>query len=60
MPVLLPFMTSRKLAERALEYHHRILEEIRAGDPEAAALMTRKHINDFRIGWERSDHPDLG
>jgi DNA-binding FadR family transcriptional regulator len=59
MPVLRPFMTSRKLAERALEFHDRILEEIRGGDPEAAAMMTRKHINDFRIGWERSDHPDM-
>jgi len=57
MPVLHRFMTSGKLTRRALQFHERILEEIRAGDAEAAALMTRKHINDFRKGWERAHLP---
>jgi GntR family transcriptional repressor for pyruvate dehydrogenase complex len=54
MPVLHRFMVSTKLTRRALTLHERILEEIRAGDPEAAALMTRKHVDDFRAGWERA------
>jgi hypothetical protein len=31
-----------------------MLEEIAVGDAEAAALMTRKHVNDFRVGWEKA------
>jgi GntR family transcriptional repressor for pyruvate dehydrogenase complex len=54
MPVLQRFMTSPKLTQRGLQFHLRILEEMRAGDPEAAALMARKHVNDFRIGWDRT------
>jgi len=57
MPVLHRFMTSDKLTRRALLFHERILEEIRAHDAEAAALMTRKHINDFRTGWEKARLP---
>lgn len=61
MPVLHRFMVSTKLTRRALTLHERILEEIRAGDPEAAALMTRKHVDDFRVGWERAGlRLDLG
>jgi GntR family transcriptional regulator, transcriptional repressor for pyruvate dehydrogenase complex len=54
MPVLRRFVVSREHGERALDAHHRILEEIQARDPEAAALMVRKHVNEMRTGWERA------
>ena len=54
MPVLRRFVVSREHSERALDFHHRILEEIQARDPEAAALMVRKHVNEMRTGWERA------
>lgn len=57
IPVLHRFMVSHKLTARGLAFHERIFEEIRGGDPEAAALMTRKHINDFLVGWERAGLP---
>jgi DNA-binding FadR family transcriptional regulator len=52
MPVLHRFMLSEKLTRRALGFHERILEEMQLRDEEAAALMTRKHVDDFRRGWE--------
>ncbi|MEV4420973.1 FCD domain-containing protein [Patulibacter sp. NPDC049589] len=52
LPMLGGFMVSPKLTARALRFHHRILEEMQVGDAEAAALMTRKHVDDFRRGWE--------
>ena len=54
MPVLRRFVVSREHSERALDAHHRILEEIQARDPEAAALMVRKHVNEMRTGGERA------
>lgn len=52
MPVLERFMLSPKLTARALSLHRRILEEMDARDPDAAAMMMRKHLNDFGRGWE--------
>src|SRR5262249_26494994 len=37
-PILETFMVSTKLTQRALDFHHRILEEIRVRDADAAAL----------------------
>src|SRR5262249_7395635 len=53
-PILESVMTSPKLTQRALEFHHRILEEIQIGDGDAAALMARKHVNDLRASWEQA------
>ncbi len=53
-PLLERCMTSTKLTERALDFHHRILEEIQVRDADAAALMTRKHVNDLRTIWEQA------
>lgn len=53
-PLLERFMTSTKLTERALDFHRRILEEIQVRDADAAALMTRKHVNDLRAIWEQA------
>ncbi|HWD76651.1 MAG TPA: FCD domain-containing protein [Solirubrobacteraceae bacterium] len=53
-PVLESFMTSPELTHRALDLHHRILEEILVRDADAAALMARKHVNDLRSIWEQA------
>jgi DNA-binding FadR family transcriptional regulator len=54
MPVLRRFVVSPEHSRRALDFHHRILEEIQARDPDAAAIMVRKHVNDMRTSWERA------
>jgi GntR family transcriptional repressor for pyruvate dehydrogenase complex len=54
LPVLNRFIDSSALTTHALRYHHRILSEIEARDPELAAAVTRRHINDFRIAWEKA------
>jgi GntR family transcriptional repressor for pyruvate dehydrogenase complex len=51
-PIMETFMVSPTLTRRSLEYHHRIVEEIRVRDADAAALMARKHVNDLRASWE--------
>lgn len=51
-PLLERFIVSAKLTQRALDFHHRILEEIQIRDADAAALMVRKHVNDLRMIWE--------
>jgi DNA-binding GntR family transcriptional regulator len=52
--VLNRFIDSPSLTTHALRYHHRILTEIEARDPELAAAVTRRHINDFRVAWEKA------
>jgi GntR family transcriptional regulator, transcriptional repressor for pyruvate dehydrogenase complex len=54
MPTLRGFMNSRMLTEHATRYHHRILYEIEARDPELAAAIVRRHVNDFRVAWEKA------
>jgi DNA-binding FadR family transcriptional regulator len=54
MPALRGFMTKRSLTEHATRYHHRIVYEIEARDPELAAAITRRHVNDFRVAWEKA------
>ncbi len=53
-PLLSVFMISTGLTQRALDFHHRILEEIQVRDADAAALMARKHVNDLRSIWEQA------
>lgn len=53
-PLLERFITSSKLAQRSLDFHRRILEEIQIRDADAAALMVRKHVNDLRAIWEEA------
>ncbi len=54
LPTMWAFVRDERMTRAAFTYHERIVEEIRGGDPEAAAFMTRKHINDFLRAWERS------
>jgi DNA-binding FadR family transcriptional regulator len=54
MPALDRFMSSEQLTAAALGRHRRILAEIRHGDGEAAQLMTRRHVDEFRLAWEQA------
>jgi GntR family transcriptional repressor for pyruvate dehydrogenase complex len=54
LPTMWRFVRDERMTRAAFTYHERMVEEIRAGDPEAAAFMTQKHINDFRRAWERA------
>jgi GntR family transcriptional regulator, transcriptional repressor for pyruvate dehydrogenase complex len=53
LPLLHRFMDSTSMTEHATRYHHRIVTEIEAGDPDTAAAVTRRHVNDFRTAWEK-------
>jgi GntR family transcriptional regulator, transcriptional repressor for pyruvate dehydrogenase complex len=54
LPVLYRFMNSSSLTIAALRYHHRVMAEIEARDPGLAAAVMRRHVNDFKIAWERA------
>ena len=54
LPVLNRFIDSSSLTTHALRYHHRILAEIEARDCELAAAVMHRHVNDFRIAWEKA------
>jgi GntR family transcriptional repressor for pyruvate dehydrogenase complex len=54
LPVMWRFVRDERMTRAAYTFHERIVEQMRAGDPEAAEFMTRKHINDFRRAWERA------
>jgi GntR family transcriptional regulator, transcriptional repressor for pyruvate dehydrogenase complex len=54
LPTLHRFMRSSSLTLAATRFHHRILGEIQAADPDTAAAVTRRHVNDFRIAWEKA------
>jgi DNA-binding FadR family transcriptional regulator len=51
MPALQRFVTSETATRAAMRWHRRILDEITSHDGEAAALMTRRHVDDFRAAW---------
>jgi GntR family transcriptional repressor for pyruvate dehydrogenase complex len=53
MPALYRFMDTTDMAEHATKYHRRIVEEIEVRDPDTAAAVMRRHINDWRTAWER-------
>jgi GntR family transcriptional regulator, transcriptional repressor for pyruvate dehydrogenase complex len=60
MPALDRLMSSETLTRAALGRHRRILDEIAAGDEEAAELMTRRHIQEFGEAWAESGLDLLG
>jgi DNA-binding FadR family transcriptional regulator len=53
IPALYRFMDTREMAEYATKYHRRIVEEIEVRDPDTAAAVMRRHINDWRTAWEK-------
>jgi GntR family transcriptional regulator, transcriptional repressor for pyruvate dehydrogenase complex len=52
LPTANRFVDSRRMTEAATGFHRRILAAIAEGDGESAALVTRRHIDDFRAAWE--------
>jgi DNA-binding FadR family transcriptional regulator len=53
LPALYRFMDTREMAEHATSYHRRIVGEIEVRDPDTAAAVMRRHINDWRTAWEK-------
>ena len=53
LPALYRFMDTREMAKHATDYHRRIVEEISVRDPDTAAAVMRRHINDWRTAWEK-------
>jgi GntR family transcriptional repressor for pyruvate dehydrogenase complex len=51
LPTMWRLVRDERMTRAAFTFHERIVEQMRAHDPEAAAFMTRKHINDFRRAW---------
>jgi DNA-binding FadR family transcriptional regulator len=54
LPTLHRFMRSRSMTQHATKYHHRIVTEIEHRDPDTAAAVMRRHVNDFRTAWEKA------
>jgi GntR family transcriptional regulator, transcriptional repressor for pyruvate dehydrogenase complex len=54
LPTLHRFMSSRAQTEAATRYHQRLVAEIEGGDPDLASAVMRRHVNDFRIAWEKA------
>lgn len=52
LPALYRFMDTKDMAEHATNYHRRIISEIEVRDPDTAAAVMRRHINDWRAAWE--------
>jgi GntR family transcriptional repressor for pyruvate dehydrogenase complex len=50
-PALRDFVTTETATRAGLRWHHRILDQIAERDGEAAALMTKRHVDDFRSAW---------
>lgn len=54
VPTVAQFVTSERATTAALGFHRRIFEAIAEGDEELAALVSRRHVQDFHAAWERS------
>lgn len=48
------FMRTRAMTQHATGYHHRIVTEMAHHDPDTAASVMRRHVNDFRVAWEKA------
>jgi DNA-binding FadR family transcriptional regulator len=60
LPTVHGFIASAKQTSAALRFHERILSEIEAHDPDLAAAVMRRHVNDFATAWEKAGlDPDL-
>lgn len=54
LPAALRLMRTPEMTAYALRYHRRMVEEIEAGDGDTAAALSRRHVRDFRVSWERA------
>lgn len=62
VPTVAQFVTDERTATAATDFHQRILDAVAEGDPDLAALMARRHVEDFRQAWDRSGleyHQDI-
>lgn len=54
IPSVSQLVDNERATETAIEFHERLYAEIANGDPELAALIARRHVEDFHAAWERS------
>lgn len=54
VPTVAQFVTDERASAAATAYHERLYDQLAAGDPELAAVIARRHVEDFRGAWERS------
>lgn len=54
LPTVQGFMSSPRQTTHAIRYHERILAEIEARDPGLAEAVMKRHIDDFRVAWEKA------
>jgi DNA-binding FadR family transcriptional regulator len=54
VPTVAQFVADERATQTATAFHERLYEQIAAGDPELAAVIARRHVEDFRVAWERS------
>ena len=54
LPTMHAFMSSVRQTTYGVRYHERIVGEIEARDPDLAAAVMRRHIDDFRVAWEKA------
>ena len=54
VPTVAQFVTSERAALAGIAFHERIVGAIEDGDPDLAALVARRHVEDFHDAWERS------
>lgn len=53
-PLLCRYMRAPAMTEAATRYHGLIVDQLEARDPETAAALMRRHIEDWRSAWESS------
>lgn len=62
VPTVAQFVTNERAAAAGTAFHQRIYDAIIEGDPDLAALVARRHVEDFDNAWQRSGldyHQDI-
>jgi GntR family transcriptional repressor for pyruvate dehydrogenase complex len=54
IPTVAQLVDNERATHAAIEFHERLHTEIVSGDAELAALVARRHVEDFAAAWERS------
>ena len=54
VPTVAQLVDTERATSAATSFHDRLYAEISVGDSELAALIARRHIEDFRAAWERA------
>ncbi|HWI73706.1 MAG TPA: FCD domain-containing protein [Baekduia sp.] len=54
VPTVAQFLTTERAAIAGTVFHERIYDSIVEGDGDLAALVARRHVEDFRQAWEHS------